>query len=213
MPADASPASEAEFFRCFLDALGTGKAGVIAASAGSSPALQLALRHPDLVSSLVILVPAIGGIGPADSVAMVPAFIMKVILGFDFPYWAAMKIWPGIGRKIVAVPDSLVPDLAEQDRADLDTAVSLIMPVSWRRRGIAYDAHNQMTEPPYPLEKITVPTLFVSARDDMYRTLPNAREATRRIPGAWLIELDRGGHLLLGQGPVMWAAIGEFLAK
>src|SRR5688500_11883705 len=64
MPADPSPQAEADTWPCFLDALGLQRVPVIAMSAGATPALQLALRHPDRVSALVLLVPASGGIAP-----------------------------------------------------------------------------------------------------------------------------------------------------
>ena len=211
MPDNASPQTEADFMTCFLDAMKVDKAAVIAASAGASPALQLALQHPERVSSLILLVPAIGGISPPDTEALVSPFIMNVVLGSDFFYWAAMKAWPKASLTVVAVPESLVPTLAAEDKANLNQAISSIMPVTWRRKGILYDANNQSTEQPYALETITVPTLLVSAEDDLYQTLPNARVAASRIPGARLMQFATGGHLLLGHDEEIWPAVAAFI--
>ena len=57
MPADASPESQADAHVCLLDALGINKAAVAGGSAGGPSALQMAIRHPDRVSALVLLVP------------------------------------------------------------------------------------------------------------------------------------------------------------
>lgn len=213
LPDHPSPASEADFLACFLDALGLQQVHVIAASAGAAPALQLALRHADRVSSLVLLVPAIGGILPTEPEAMVSPFIMNVVLGSDLPYWAAMKAKPSLTLRIVAVPESLVPTLSPDDRRHLDEMIATILPVSARRRGILYDAHTQSTAAPFPLVQITVPTLLASAEDDLYRTLPNARAAAAAIPRAQLLEFERGGHLLLGCDDQLWPVVAAFMRE
>jgi len=58
-PADASPEAQADAHACLLDALGIAKAAVMGASAGAPSALQTAIRHPDRVSALVLLVPIV----------------------------------------------------------------------------------------------------------------------------------------------------------
>lgn len=213
MPERPSPQAEADFFVCLLDALNLERVPVVAASAGATPAIQLALRYPERVTSLVLIVPAIGGIAGPDTVDGVSPFIMNVVLGSDFPFWAAMRAYPKATLAIVAVPGSLVPTLSPEGRDDLDGAIAGILPVSSRRRGILYDANNQKTEPRYPLESMTVPTLVVSAKDDLYRTLANARVAAARIPGARLIVFETGGHLLLDRGPELWPAIARFIGR
>src|SRR6185503_12072375 len=58
LPADASPAAQADAHACLLDALKISRAAVIGASAGAPSSMQFALRHPDRCSALVLLVPA-----------------------------------------------------------------------------------------------------------------------------------------------------------
>ena len=213
MPEDSSPQAEAKMLACFLDALDLDRVSVIAASAGATPALQLALQYPERVSSLVLLVPAVGGILPHDTVDQVSPVIMNVVLGSDFPYWLAMKVWPGAMLRIVAVPSSLVPQLDASAKEDLRKAISMILPVTARRRGILYDANNQKSEEPYPLERMTVPSLLVSSADDLYGTLVNARAAANAIPGAKLLEFGSGGHLLLGRDAELWPAVAQFMRE
>ena len=213
MPQHPTAVREADMFACLLDSLHLQRVAVIAASAGATPALQFALRYPERVSRLILLVPAIGGISAPDTNALVSPFIMNVVLGSDFPFWAAMKVWPKASLTVVAVPESLVPSLTPHGRQTLEEATRMILPVSWRRKGILYDANNQSHERPYPLERITVPTLLVSTQDDLYKTLANARVAASRIPNARLIEFQSGGHLMLDQDAELWPAVAEFIRR
>ena len=57
MPADASAAAQADAHVCLLDALGIRRAAVMGGSAGAPSALHEAIRHPDPVSALILLVP------------------------------------------------------------------------------------------------------------------------------------------------------------
>jgi pimeloyl-ACP methyl ester carboxylesterase len=49
----------------------------------------------------------------------------------------------------------------------------------------------------YPLEEITVPVLIVNAVDDPLSLYENAQSAAERIPGAKLVTIESGGHMLL----------------
>ena len=64
----------------------------------------------------------------------------------------------------------------------------------------------------YPLEKLTVPTLIVHAKDDSLVSYDAARQAADRIPGARLVSIERGGHLLLGDREDVGRAVAAFLA-
>lgn len=213
MPDDASPETEADTWAGLLDALGIDRVPVISYSAGAAPAVQFALRHPDRVSALILVVPAAGGLyktiadGP-------PAFVMKVLLRFDLPMWLAMRASPRTLSNLVAVPWSLVDTAQGAVRAEYDRTVGMLMPISLRRHGMAYDARSQNgTLPLFPLERIAQPTLLVSATDDLYQTLRVARHASQVIPNARLLEFKSGGHLLLGHADEMWAQVAAFIRE
>jgi pimeloyl-ACP methyl ester carboxylesterase len=128
--------------------------------------------------------------------------------------WLTMKISPNTMYKVAAVPPALVPTLTEEDRAAVDEGVRMILPVSMRSKGIMNDAKSQSGgEPMYPLEGVTTPTLLLSAEDDLYRTLPVAREMAKRIPEARLIEFKTGGHFLAGHALEVWPQVAAFLRK
>ncbi|MDP3748106.1 MAG: alpha/beta hydrolase [Phenylobacterium sp.] len=96
---------------------------------------------------------------------------------------------------------------AERQRV-LDIVRS-VEPLSQRYRGINVDSTPDLHEP--PLERISAPTLIVSARDDLFNTLPAAQYAADRIPGARLAVYDTGGHLLVGRGAAVRAEAKTFI--
>lgn len=213
MPADPSPQHEADVLVSLLDALGIDKVAVMSFSAGTAPAVQLALRHPSRVSSLVLFVPAAGGMY-APIAKGPPPFVMNVVLRYDLPMWLTMRISPNTMYKVAGVPPALVPTLADEDRAMVDEGVRMILPVSMRAKGIINDAKSQSgNEPMYPLERVTTPTLLLSAEDDLYQTLPVARQMAKRIPAARLIEFKAGGHFLAGHAMEVWPQVAAFLRK
>jgi pimeloyl-ACP methyl ester carboxylesterase len=211
LPADASPAAEADTWACFLDALGLERVPVMSFSAGTAPALQLALRHPDRVSSLVLFVPAAGGILPPQAEAP-PSFVMNVVLRYDLPMWAMLRYFPTTSYTLAAVPASYVASAPADEVQRLTEGMRMILPVRQRFRGMMNDATSQSgREPRYPIERVSMPTLLLSAEDDLYRTLTVARHAVRVIPGARLIEFSSGGHFLLGHDEEIWPAVAAFL--
>jgi pimeloyl-ACP methyl ester carboxylesterase len=65
--------------------------------------------------------------------------------------------------------------------------------------------------PRYDLERIRVPTLLLSAEDDLYGTFRGARYTAEHIPGARFVGFPTGGHLLMGHGNAAAAEMAEFL--
>ena len=63
----------------------------------------------------------------------------------------------------------------------------------------------------YPLERVTVPTLLVSAADDLYKTLHVAHHAASLMPHARVMEFASGGHLLLGRAKELFPVVATFL--
>jgi 2-hydroxy-6-oxonona-2,4-dienedioate hydrolase len=106
----------------------------------------------------------------------------------DFPVWVLMKAAPRIMYGLVGVPASLVASLPREDWADLEESVTSVLPAG---------------------ERITVPTLLVSAADDLYRTLPVVRQLDGLVPASG--PLSFGRHILLGRGHEVWPAVGNFI--
>lgn len=210
LPANPSAEAEADTWAAFLDALGIERLPVISFSAGAAPAVQLALRYPERVSQLVLIVPGAGGLIAKRSVSP-PRFVLRALYHFDFPLWAVARAVPRIAHLLVAVPEALIGTLGDESRAKLDEMIATMMPVSERSRGVMNDGQTQGSATQYPLERIVAPTLLISAEDDLYKTLPVARHAAELIPNAKLLAFETGGHLLLGHSTEVFDAVADFL--
>ena len=210
LPDDPSAEAEADTWAAFLDALEIQRLPVIAFSAGAAPAVQMALRHPGRISALVLIVPGAGGLCAEPAIAP-PRALLDLIYRFDFPMWVIMRLAPKVMHYLVAVPPALVATLPTDDKARLDEAIRMILPVRPRRLGVLNEGKTQGLGRQFPLERISIPTLLISAADDLYKTLPVARHAASVIPHARLIEFATGGHLLLGHEQEVWRTVATFL--
>jgi len=213
IPRDVSPAAQADAHAALLEELDIPKAVVVGVSAGARSAVELALRRPDRVSALVLIVP---GLYAPDSPVRIEAsrgsrFAFWVVnTGGDFAWWAAGKVAPSMLIRFLGVPPALFAAAGPAERERVMSIVRSVEPLSRRFAGINIDSTPDLRE--LPLERIAAPTLIVSARDDLFNTLPAAEFAAERIPGATLVAYDTGGHLLVGRGEAVREAVRTFLA-
>jgi len=203
MPADASAAAQADAHVCLLDVLGIQQASVLGGSAGAPSALQMAIRHPDRVSALVLLVPlAYKPPTQADSAPPLPPWVenaMMRLIGSDFLFWAALHVARDQVIKVVlATPPDLLSTVSPNERARVNAMLDNILPVSARAEGLRSDSAVGKHLGPAPLESIRAPTLIVSALDDRYGTYASAQYTASRIAGAKFVGFDKGGHTWVG---------------
>jgi 2-hydroxy-6-oxonona-2,4-dienedioate hydrolase len=215
-PADASPAAQADAHVCLLDALGITKAAVMGVSAGGPSALQTAIRHPDRVSALVLIVPIAYKPGSVtDSAPPVSddkdALLLR-LLGSDFLFWAGLHVARSpLIRHVLATPPEQVAAAIAEERARVNDLAERILPLSARAAGLRDDTRLGKRLGPYALESIRVPTLVVSARNDAFGTYAGAQYTANRIPGAKFLGFDEGGHLLVGHDAEVRARIVTLL--
>ena len=213
VPLDVSPAAQADAHGSLLAELNVSKAIVVGVSAGARSAVELAIRHREKVAALILVVP--GTYSPTDPVCLEASRGSKFVFwlvnnGADFVWWAAEKIAPSVLIRFVGVRPELVAASSRAERDRVMSIVRSIEPLSLRFSGINIDSIPDLRE--LPLEEITAPTLIVSARDDLFNTLPAAEFAARRIPGAKLVVYDKGGHLLVGHDKDVRDEVRKFLA-
>ena len=212
MPADASAAAQADAHVCLLDALGIARAAVMGGSAGAPSALQMAIRYPDRVRALILLVPlAYKPPSQADSAPPMPAWVeaaMMRLIGSDFLFWAALHVARDQVIKVVlATPPELLATASPQERARVKVMLDNILPVSARAEGLRSDTAVGKHLVPAPLGTIHLPTLIVSARDDRYGTFASAQYTASQIAGAKLVGFDEGGHTWVGHDDEVMAEI------
>ena len=212
IPRDTSPAAQADAHAALLTTLDLPKAIVLAVSAGARSAVELAIRHPNRVAALVLVVPGLTAAGPASSdPSRVQRLAFPVVrAGGDFAWWAAEKVAPLALLRLAGVRPALVAAAPQAERDRLMGILKRVEPVSLRLPGLGIDGRPKPRR--LPLEAIGAPTLIVCARDDSFDTLPGAELAARQIRGARLVAFDTGGHLLVGRLPEVRAAVRAFLA-
>ena len=218
MPADASAAAQADAHVCLLDALGIQRAAVMGGSAGAPSALQMALRHPNRVQALVLLVPlAYKPPTQADSAAPMPAWVealMMRLIGSDFLFWAALHTARDqVIKLVLATPPELLKTASPQEQVRINRMLYNILPVSERAEGLKSDSAVGKHLMPSPLDTVRAPTLIISARDDRYGTYASAQYTASHIPGARFMGLDQGGHTWVGHNDEVMAAIRSLLIK
>lgn len=216
-PADSSPEAQADAHICLLDALGIARAAVMGVSAGGPSAMQTAIRHPDRVSALVLVVPIAYKPGSvahsAPPVSDDKDALLLRLLGSDFLFWTALHVARDpLVRHVLATPPEQVGTASSEERARVNDLAERILPVSSRAAGLRDDTRLGKRLGPYALETIRAPTLVVSARDDGFGTYAAAQYTASSIPGAKFVGFDQGGHLLVGHDAAVRADIVKLLS-
>jgi pimeloyl-ACP methyl ester carboxylesterase len=216
LPADASPAAQADAHACLLDALGIKRVAVAGASAGAPSSMQFALRHPRRITALVLLVPAIyvprpGGAPPVTT-PRGTEFLIDMGLRSDFLFWAASRrARRAVIRAILATPPAAVENASPEEQARVQQVLDHILPITQRRLGLLNEAAVIPSLQRYELERINVPTLTISFADDLYGTYDGARYTAEQIRGARFVGYPSGGHLWVGHQQDVSDEIVRFL--
>jgi 2-hydroxy-6-oxonona-2,4-dienedioate hydrolase len=214
IPADKSPAAQADAHVALLNELKVDKVVVVGISAGTRSAIELALRHPERVAALILIVPAT--YAPASPVAIDHSRASHIAFwlvnaGADFAWWTTEKIAPSVLIRFIGVPPEIVAAAPKGDQDRVMQIVRSVQPLSRRFPGINIDSNPMLNR--LPLEKMGTPALIISARDDLFNTLPAAEFTAATIPNAKLVVYETGGHLLVGHDREVRAVVGDFLVK
>jgi len=220
LPADASPAAQADAHACLLDALHVHRAVVVGASAGAPSSVQFALRYPGRTAALVLLVPLAypsqvenrpQGAVPRQTPAMIK-LLFDTALRSDFLFWGVPKIARhAMLEGILGTPAAVLRNASAEERARVARVLDHIQPLSMRRLGLLNDASIARSLPRYELERIAVPTLILAVADCLYGTYAGARYSAEHIPRARFVGYPSGGHLWVGHQREFMAEIAGFL--
>jgi pimeloyl-ACP methyl ester carboxylesterase len=178
-----------------MDTLQIQKAALVGLSAGSTIALDAALAAPDRIDRIVLA-------GPAPS-----GYVNKVMPPFVAELGAALKA--GDFKKI---PDILLATPVFAAPPDKQPLVRQMVTENDR----LWTVNRALMQAPKPaidrLESVKVPTLVMIGDQDVWQREP-AELLAQRIPGAQIVRVTGGGHLLNLTSPKEFqAAVAAFLA-
>ena len=174
---------DADDVDALLDSLGIADAAVVGASMGGRVALELAVRHPARVSSLVLLCPAWRGLESTDPALDEFGEQEDRLLGagdLDGAVRLNMQTWLG-----PAATDDVRSAVAAMQRRALDVQV-------------AADAQDPAPAPErveVDPAAVAVPTTVVTGAHDFEHFRAVARALAAGIRGADLVDLPWAGHL------------------
>lgn len=217
LPDDASATAQADAHACLLDVLGIQRAAIIGASAGAPSALQFAIRHRDRCRALILIVPVVYVPRPGGALPIrIPSrlsFLLGAALRSDFLFWSLLRISRTlVYRALLATPVRDVEAAGPAGCDYMNMMADHILPVSARERGMLNDLKVIAALKSHDLDSVTVPTLAISATDDLYGTCDAARYTVGEIPGARFVCYPTGGHMLVGNLDKAAAAIHAFLS-
>jgi pimeloyl-ACP methyl ester carboxylesterase len=152
-------------------------------------------QDPDThrVGHLVIMC----GVFPGGPLAEAPPGWRRMLYSEPVMWLLSVLARPVMVR-MAGVPEGFPRDA--DDAAIVDWAMLGMFPLRPRAAGLVFDSYSSNPEiTGLPLEQVAVPTLVVHAVDDKLASYDAAAAAAARVPGARLVSLDSGGHLMLGQ--------------
>jgi pimeloyl-ACP methyl ester carboxylesterase len=174
-----------------LDAYGIGAAHVVGVSMGGALAQVLALDHPDRVASLVLMdtSPA----GPGDGLPPVAEAYAEFLSN-------AQVNWTDEGS-VIAFTVANARALTGERRPFDEATVRALVERDAARSDRPESAHNHgLVEGGEPwrhrLGDIAAPTLVIHGTDDPLFPIGHGRALAAEIPGARLLLVEGGGHLL-----------------
>jgi pimeloyl-ACP methyl ester carboxylesterase len=208
LPEDASPITMADAYVSLLNELNINKVAVLGISRGGPSSLQFALRYPDRCSALIMF----------SAISYTPqpeSFIQKTIFNTlfrsDFIYWLITTKFKSQLLSTFGVPKETLSKLTSAEKEWAFEFLQSMHPISLRKAGIDNDRKYKIHE--HSLEKITVPTLVIHAKDDSLIPFDQGQYSAQTIPDAQFIQLQTGGHLQMGQHEIVKSEINDFLIK
>ncbi|HXH93019.1 MAG TPA: alpha/beta hydrolase [Thermoanaerobaculia bacterium] len=216
LPADASAEAQAEAHLRLFDALQLDRVPVIGVSAGGPSAMQFCLRHPERCSALLLIVPLAYAPQRAAVRVLSPIFetVLNTIAASDFLFWTATKVARmTLLKTILGTPVDAYRNATPDERRSVDQMLRGILPISRRVAGIWNDSVVSTTLTRYQLEDIRVPSLVISAADDLYGTYEGGLYTAEQIHNGTFIGFGSGGHLLLGHQAEVRSQITNFLER
>jgi pimeloyl-ACP methyl ester carboxylesterase len=207
LPAGGTTAGQADAFAAALDHAGVDRVDVVALSAGSVTAVRFAAEHPDRVRSLLLESPLL----PSNrSRVLPPVAAVRALLRSERLLWRLTHSPLLVGL----AAGTRWRDLPESERQELTAINDTMFPLAPRRAGTLFDrvvAAPEMLQDRLPVEAVVCPTLVVNARTAVLATHDEAQAFVDRLPHGRLIDIETGGHVLLGNVEHLRSVVVRFL--
>lgn len=178
---------------------------LMAMAQGGPVAIRYTVEHPERVTRLVCAdtYPAKFLAKSPDNVLLEEAFQAMIAAGWD-------RTEPTFRRVFTQM---MIPGATEEQMVWMD-----ILHRSSASARTAYEARRQRSTDDVLdlLPRVGVPTLVTHSREDRMIRFENGRRIAADVPGAQLLPLDSGNHILLEDEPawpVFLAAVTAFLAE
>lgn len=211
LPEGATWDDQAHAYAYLLDHLGLDRVAVVALSQGGPSALLLAMLHPERVSSLTCLSCGVARSASADQEeANKKGDMLKTIFTYDLLYWSVSSVFKRQLMGLIGADETVVANLTPRQREIVEGFIDYMNPAVPRYAGVAFD--NEAVLPGERIAAVTAPTLIVHARDDLLQVYTNAEFAVSTMPGARLLSLGRGGHVVVAvEQETIRAAVHEHI--
>ncbi len=207
---DSSPAAQADAYAALLDALEIPEAAIIGISAGGPSSLQFAIRHPERCSAL-LMVSAVSHRNPIE--IDMHSCALRWLLGNEFRGWLLSTLMRPVLLSMFGVTPKVCARLSPAQKSWVRKFMATLQPLSSKYLGMLNDFEQIKTMDPYPLEKITAPTLVVHAADDRMVPVDHGHLVANGIRGSRFVELSSGGHMMIEHFQIIGAEIRFFIQK
>lgn len=196
-------AGYAEDAAALMDGLDWGACPVVCYSFGGMVGQELAIRHPELVSKLVLMSTTSGGAGGAS-------YPLHELGGLSLDE-RADKVTRLFDLRRTPAWQEAHPDQFAAEVAATKAAMSVGLGEPGRRTGALRQLQARRQHDTWErLPGLSLPVLVAAGRYDGVALLADQEALAGRIPGARL-EVFEGGHLFFLQEPSAFEVIREFL--
>lgn len=212
LPEESTPEDQAKAYKEILDYLGIDETVILAVSAGGASALKFTLKYPERARSLILIGSGAPSKKEIKGATGPPHFVIN-----DFIFWFMLKYMKyamlsmmfGIGKKEY---NNALPEEIQR----VDNLLKTILPIKPRKPGMINDEKITNLDmiknyDRYNLEKLTVPTLIIHAKDDPLASFKDAENMSKRMPNAKLVAFENGGHLIFGHSKEVQRIINDFI--
>jgi pimeloyl-ACP methyl ester carboxylesterase len=198
-----TPEQQADLYAALLDKLGKDRVVVVGSSGGAPSAVQFAIRHPERVKALVLIVPLLTNMKGSHDPRPPAMFLLEQ----NVVTWL-------MGDRLGKM---MMPNLDTSDDKQMQGVRALVrtqVPAEQRVEGLVNDTlqFRKLGIEAWPLEQIVAPTLILHGNSDKNAPYDASVAAAARIPGAKLETFEGGDHfIVVTKADEILARIDEFL--